>query len=58
MREPTHITDLGHEHCPMPPTHPVEVLNGSIPGVVFELGVDAGLELADLGVIDRNQVPQ
>jgi hypothetical protein len=58
MREPRHFSDLGHEHRCVPPTDPVEVLNGSIPRVVFEPLVDAGLEGADLGVVDPNQVPQ
>ena len=58
MGESLHVPDLGHEHRRMPPTDPVEVLNGSIPDIIFELLMDAGLELTDLSVIDPNQVPQ
>ena len=57
MGEPSHVSDLRDEHCSMDCADPGELLNRSIPDIVAQLLVKQGRELADLGVVNIDQVP-
>ena len=57
MGEPSHVSDLRDEHCSMDWADPGELLNRSIPDIVAQLLVKQGRELADLGVVNIDQVP-
>jgi hypothetical protein len=56
--EATHVTDLGDEHRAQHRADAAQRLHGLVAGMALQPAVDAGVALADLAVIELDQIAQ